>query len=40
MGLSFEHARLAGARATEKQILEWLGSSTPQKLDIDKCNFF
>ena len=35
MGLSFEHTRAVGAGASEKQTLEWWGSSLPYKLQIE-----
>ena len=41
MGLSFEYTCAVGGRASESQILEWLGSALPHKLDIDKYkNYF
>lgn len=38
MGLSFEHARAVGARASEKKIVQWWGSATPHSFSMNEYN--
>ena len=36
MGLSFEHTRAVGARASEKKIVEWWGSAEQHAFDLNE----